>query len=74
MNEAVSDVIVTALETAGDAATVLVESARRRPRMFVGVAAAAVVLMVVALVLRRRRHAPAHAATVSDHKKSRDAA
>jgi hypothetical protein len=74
VNEVVSDVIVTAIETAGDAATVLVESARRRPRIFVGVAAAAVLLMLVALVVRSRRHATAPEATGSDHKKSRDAA
>ncbi len=38
----VGDVIVTALDTAGDAATVVVASARRRPAMAVGIVSAAV--------------------------------
>ena len=53
----VSDVIVTALDTAGDAATVVVASARRRPAMAIGVGVAAAALALLALMLvRRRRH------------------
>ena len=56
VTDAVSDVIVTAIDTAGDAATVVVESARRRPKVALGVGIAAAVLLVV-VWLRRRRHA-----------------
>jgi hypothetical protein len=56
VTDAVSDVFVTAIDTAGDAATVVVETARRRPKVAIGVGVAAVVLVVV-VWLRRRRHA-----------------
>lgn len=56
VSDVVSDVFVTALDTASDAATVVVASARRRPKVAIGVGVAAVVLMVMVLVLRRRRH------------------
>ena len=68
VSDAVSDVIVTAFDTASDAATVVVASARRRPKVAIGVGVAAVVLMVVALFLRRRRHAAPEQLAREDHK------
>ena len=56
VSDAVTDVIVTAIDTAGDAATVVVESARRRPKVAIGVGVVAVVLLV-ALWFTKRRHA-----------------
>lgn len=55
MSEAVSDVLASALDTASDAATVVVKSARRRPKVAIGVGVAAAVLLL--LMLLRRRHA-----------------
>jgi hypothetical protein len=52
----VSDVLVTAFDTAGDAAAVVVESARRRPKVALGVGVAAAVALLAVLLLRRRRH------------------
>ena len=46
----VGDVIVTALDTAGDAATVVVASARRRPAMAVGIVSAAVLAMLAVIL------------------------
>jgi hypothetical protein len=66
VGEAVTDVIVTAIDTAGDAATVVVESARRRPKVAIGVGVAAAVLFVV-LLLRRRRHAVPQQAARDEH-------
>ena len=59
VSEAVGDVIVTAIDTAGDAATVVVETARRRPKVAIGVGVALAVLMLV-MMLRRRRTTPQH--------------
>ena len=58
---------VTAIDTAGDAATVVVETARRRPKVAIGVGVAAVVLMVM-LWLRRRRHAAVEQVTRDERK------
>jgi hypothetical protein len=55
VGEAVSDVVVTAIDTAGDAATAVVASARRRPKVAIGVGVAAAVFLL-AMMLRRRRH------------------
>ena len=65
VSEAVSDVFVTALDTASDAATVVVASARRRPKVAVGVGVAAAVLLVL-MYLRRRRHRVSQAQTGTD--------
>jgi hypothetical protein len=59
----VSDALVTAIENAGDAATVVVESARRRPRTAMAVAGAAIVMVLVAMILKRRRARPPLVAT-----------
>jgi hypothetical protein len=72
VSEAVTDVIVTAIDTAGDAATVVVKSARRRPKVAIGVGVAAAVLLVV-LWLRRRRHVAPEQYT-SEERKPRVAA
>jgi hypothetical protein len=69
VSEAVSDVIVTAIDTAGDAATVVVASARRRPKVAVGVGVAVAVLFVV-FWLRRRHHAAPEQA-VGDERRPR---
>ena len=58
VGEVVSDVVVTALDTAGEAATVVVETARRRPKLAAGVAVAAVMAFLVLVMARRRRRAP----------------
>jgi hypothetical protein len=68
VSDAVSDVIVTAFDTASDAATVVVATARRRPKAAIGVGVTAVVLMVVVLLLRRRRLAAPEQLTREDHK------
>ena len=65
---AVSDVIVTAIDTASDAATVVVASARRRPKVAIGVGVAAAVLMVVFLLRRHRHHAAPEQHAREDHK------
>jgi hypothetical protein len=62
MSEAVSDVIVTAIDTASDAATVVVETARRRPKVAIGVGVAAAVVLLMVLLMRRRHADPQHAA------------
>ena len=46
VSDVVSDVFVTANDTAGEAATVIVASARRRPKVAIGVGVAAAVLFV----------------------------
>jgi len=56
----VGDVIVTALDTAGDAATVVVATARRRPAMAIGIVSAAALALLALVLVRRRRH---HTAT-----------
>ena len=59
VSEVVSDVFVTALDTAGEAATVVVASARRRPKVAIGVGVAVgallLVLVMCSRVARRRR-------------------
>jgi hypothetical protein len=65
VSEAVSDVLVTALDTAGEAATVVVASARRQPKVAIGVGVAAAVLLVL-MYLRRRRHRVPQAETGTD--------
>ena len=58
VGEAFGDVIVTAIDTAGDAANVVVATARRRPKVAIGVGVALAVLMVVMMVNRRRHTTP----------------
>jgi Na+-transporting NADH:ubiquinone oxidoreductase subunit NqrA len=58
VSEAVSDVLVTALDTAGDAATVVVATARRQPKVAIGVGVAAAVLLVLMYLCRRRHRVP----------------
>lgn len=65
VGEAVSDVVVSAIDTAGDAATVVVETARKRPRAAIGIAAAAVVALIVVMMMRRRR--PTSSMTSAEH-------
>jgi hypothetical protein len=67
VSDAVSEVFVTAIDTAGDAATAVVDTARRRPKVAIGVAVAAMLLVVV-LMLRRRRHAAPAQASRDDRK------
>jgi hypothetical protein len=59
VGEIVGDVVVSAIDTAGEAATVVVETvvdtARRKPRMAMGLAAAAIVALVAMMIMRRRR-------------------
>ena len=55
VGELVGDVVVSAIDTAGEAATVVVETARRRPKMAVSIAAAAVVALLAMMIMRRRR-------------------
>jgi hypothetical protein len=62
VSEVVGDVLVTAIDTAGDAANVVVKTARRRPKAAIGVGVAAVVCLLVMMMLRRRRTAPERAA------------
>jgi hypothetical protein len=59
VSEAFGDVLVTAIDTAGEAATVVVDTARRRPKVAIGVGVALAALMLV-LILRRRRATPQH--------------
>ena len=67
VSEAVSDVIVTALDTAGDAATVVVASARRRPKVAIGVGVGGGACCSSLMFLRRRRHTrPRSSATEHD--------
>ncbi|HTH06044.1 MAG TPA: hypothetical protein VL916_09245 [Ilumatobacteraceae bacterium] len=49
--------LVTALDTAGDAATVVVKTAARRPKVAIGVGVAALALLLAMIMLRRRRQA-----------------
>ena len=58
VGEVVSDVLVTAIDTAGEAATVVVETARRRPKVAIGVGVAALALLLAMIVLRRRQATP----------------
>jgi len=58
VGEAFGDVIVTAIDTAGDAANVVVATARRRPKVAIGVGVALAVLMLVMMVTRRRHATP----------------
>jgi len=58
VSEAVSDVLVTAIDTAGGAATVVVETARRRPKVAIGVGVAAVALLLAMIMVRRRQATP----------------
>jgi len=59
VSEAFGDVLVTAIDTAGEAATAVVDTARRRPKVAIGVGVALAALMLV-LMLRRRRATPHH--------------
>jgi len=67
VTDAVSDALVTAIDTAEGAATVIIASARRRPKVAIGVGIAAVVVLAVVVLLRRRRAVPEPAAR-DDHK------
>ena len=58
VTDAVSDVLTTAIDTAGDAATVVVKSARRRPKVAIGAGVIAVLLLVALWLQRRRRATP----------------
>jgi len=58
VGEAFGDVIVTAIDTAGDAANVVVATARRRPKVAIGVGVALAALMLVMMVSRRRHATP----------------
>jgi len=58
VSEVVSDVLVTAIDTAGEAATVVVKTARRRPKVAIGVGVAAAVLLLAMIMLRRRQATP----------------
>ena len=58
VSEAVSDVLVTAIDTAGDAANMVVKTARRRPKVAIGVGVTLAVLMLVMMVSRRRHATP----------------
>jgi hypothetical protein len=58
VTDAVSDVLSTAIDSAGDAATVVVKSARRRPKIAMGVGVVAVMLLVALWLQRRRRATP----------------
>ena len=62
VSEVVGDVLVTAIDTAGDAAHVVVKTARRRPKVAIGVGVAALAAILVMMLLRRRQAAPEHAA------------
>lgn len=68
VSDVVSDVFVTAIDTAGEAATVIVASARRRPKVAIGVGVAAAVLFVAYFFVRRRRQAAPEQAVRDDHK------
>ena len=68
VSDVVSDVFVTAIDTAGEAATVIVASARRRPKVAIGVGVAAAVLLVAFFFVRRRRQAAPEQAVRDDHK------
>ncbi len=59
VSEAFGDVIVTAIDTAGEAAIVVVDTARRRPKVAIGVGVA-LAAMMLAMILRRRRATPQH--------------
>jgi hypothetical protein len=61
VSEVVSDVFVTAIDTAGDAAGVVVKTARRRPKVAIGVGAAVLVLFLVVMMRRRRQTTPEQA-------------
>jgi hypothetical protein len=58
VGDVVGDVLVTAIDTAGEAATVVVETARRSPKAAIGVVSAAVVALLVVMLMRRRRRPP----------------
>jgi hypothetical protein len=62
VSEVVGDVLVTAIDTAGDAAHVVVKTARRRPKVAIGVGVAAVVCLLIMMMLRRRKATPERAA------------
>ena len=66
VGDAVSDVIVTAIDTAGEAANAVVKTARRQPKLAMGVGLAAAVLLFVMLL--RRRHAETQRDTRDDHR------
>ena len=68
VSDAVTDVFTTAIDTAGDAATVIVKSAQRRPKVAIGVGVAAVALLVVLFFLRHRRQAAPEQAATDDRK------
>ena len=55
VGEMVGDVVVSAIDTAGEAATVVVETARRRPKVAISIAAAAAVALLAMMLMRRRR-------------------
>jgi len=57
VSEAFGDVIVTAIDTAGEAAIVVVDTARRRPKVAIGVGVALAAMMLL-MMLRRRRATP----------------
>jgi hypothetical protein len=56
VGEIVGDVVVSAIDTAGEAATVVVDTARRRPKVVLTVAAAAIIGLLAMMLVRRRRH------------------
>ena len=62
VSEVVGDVLVTAIDTAGDAAQVVVKTARRRPKVAIGIGVAALAAILVLMMLRRRQATPQHAA------------
>ena len=65
VGEVVSDVVVTALDTAGEAATVVVATARRQPKLVAGVAIGALLAVLAVWFMRRRAtHAPELAPSV----------
>jgi hypothetical protein len=72
VSDAVGEVLVTAIDTAGDAATVVVQSARRRPKVAIGVGVTAALLLVVLFLRRRRQAVPQQYA--ADERKARVAA
>lgn len=66
VGEVVGDVLVTAIDTAGDAATAVVETARQRPKAAIGVGVAAIIVLLAMIVLRRRRTEPQQASDDAD--------